>query len=528
MTVRKWLLAVLVACGFLAQPLSSQSPRLAEAARSVRAAADPAEKLRGIDDLAVKAMAEWKVPGLAIAVVKDGTVIFSKGYGFRDAEKKLPVTPNTLFAIGSITKSFTSLTFAMLNDEHKVDWDKPVRQYLPEFTLYDEVATERATPRDLFSHRTGLPRHDLVWYFSNFSRPEILRRARYLKPSKDFRTTYQYQNIMMMTMGIVEERITGKSWEDNVRERIFGPLDMPDSNFSVRDMERVEDHALGYDVINDVATNIPYHFIDPIGPAGSINSSVADMSHYVIFHLGDGTWQGKRLVSEANLRLVHSPQTIIPDPAPDVRFTEIGHTSYALAWFASAYRGHSLVHHAGGIDGFNALLSILPDDHIGVIVLTNLSSQRASDILTDNVFDRLLDLNQIDWLERFKTLRAKNKQQIEEAKKKKADARKSNTHPSHELADFTGSFEHSGHGILKVTLNGGKLQLTINDAFGPVPLDHYHYDCFQISQDVHSPLAGLLVQFQTDKQGAIGSLSGPFEPDLGEEIVFQRVSEKHY
>src|SRR5262249_41449605 len=217
---------------------------------------------------------------------------------------------------------------------------------------------------------------------------------------------------------------------------------------------------------------------------------------------------------------------IIPDPPPDVRFTEIGHTSYGLAWFATAYRGHSLVHHGGGIDGFNALLSILPDDHIGVIALSNISSQRATDILTDNIFDRLLDLNQIDWLERFKTLRAKNKQLADEAKKKKADARKTGTHPSHDLADFAGSFEHPGHGVLKISLNGDKLQLSINDAFGPVPLDHYNYDYFQISEGIHSPLAGLLIQFHVDKHGAIGSVSGPFEPDLGEEIVFQRMLAK--
>src|SRR5262249_27079148 len=143
---------------------------------------DSADKLRGIDDLAAKAMAEWKVPGLALAVVQDGKVIYIKGYGYRDVANKLPVTPNTLFAIGSITKSFTSLTFSMLNDEGKVDWDKPVREYLPEFTLYDEVATQRATPRDLFSHRTGLPRHDLVWYGSGFSRADLFHRLRYLKP----------------------------------------------------------------------------------------------------------------------------------------------------------------------------------------------------------------------------------------------------------------------------------------------------------------------------------------------------------
>lgn len=164
--------------------------------------ADPAAKLQGIDDLAAKTMAEWKVPGLALGIVKDGKLIYSKGYGFRDVEQKVPVDTDTLFAIGSISKSFTSLAFAMLNDEGKVDWDKPVRDYLPEFQLYDPVASERATPRDLFAHRTGLPRHDLVWYSSDFSRADMVSRLRYLKPSKDFRSAYQYNNLTIMTMGI--------------------------------------------------------------------------------------------------------------------------------------------------------------------------------------------------------------------------------------------------------------------------------------------------------------------------------------
>jgi len=160
------------------------------------------------------------------------------------------------------------------------------------------------------------------------------------------------------------------------------------------------------------------------------------------------------------------------------------------------------------------------------VVLTNMGSQRASEVLVNNVYDRLLGLDQIDWLERYKALRAKTRQQAEETKKKKAEARQSGTHPSHPLADFAGAFEHPGDGVLTIALNEDKLQLTINDSFGPFPLEHYHYDCFQISQSIHSPLAGLLVRFQVDKQGAIGSVSGPFEPELSEELVFQRVSEK--
>ena len=178
---------------------------------------DPAAKLQGIDDLAAQAMQEWKVPGLALGIVKDGKVIYAKGYGFRDLEHQLPVNTDTLFPIGSISKSFTTLAFAMLDDAGKVDWDKPVRTYLPEFQLYDAVASERATPRDLFSHRTGLPRHDIVWYSSDFSRADLVSRLRYLEPSKDFRSAYQYNHLTVMTMGYLEGKLTGLGWARFVR-----------------------------------------------------------------------------------------------------------------------------------------------------------------------------------------------------------------------------------------------------------------------------------------------------------------------
>jgi hypothetical protein len=329
----------------------------------------------------------------------------------------------------------------------------------------------------------------------------------------------------MMTVGRIEEQITGQSWEANVKARIFGPLEMSRSDCSVRYLEQAENHAVGYDLKNEVVTHVPYHNIDQIGPAGSINSSVADMSHYMIFHLGDGTWQGKRLVSEANLRLVHSPQTIIPDPPPDSRFTELGHASYALAWVATSYRGHNLVWHSGGIDGFSALLSILPDDHIGVVILTNLGGQRSAEILAYNAFDRLLGLDQIPWLDRFNAVRAKQKQQQEEAKKKKAADRKPGTHPSHDWKEYAGDFDHPAYGVLRIALKGEALEVSINN-FGPFPLEHFHYDTFQIPENTGSPAAGTLFHFHVDKQGNIGSVSAPFEQALPEDIVFNRVAEK--
>src|SRR5215470_5233869 len=269
-------------------------------------------KLQKLDALADQAMKQWKVPGLAIAVVQDGKVVYAKGYGFRDLESKLPVTPETQFPIGSITKSFTALTFAILKDEGKADWDRPIREYLPEFQMNDPVATEQATARDLLSHRTGLPRHDLVWYSSGASREELVNRIRYLKPNKGFRSAYQYNNLTVMTIGFLEGKLSGLGWEGSVRQKVLAPLGMNQTSFSVSDIEKNGNHASPYELKNEQVSKVPFHNIDAIGPAGSINSSVEEMSHYLALQLGDGTYQGKRIVSEANLREMHSPQTAIP------------------------------------------------------------------------------------------------------------------------------------------------------------------------------------------------------------------------
>jgi CubicO group peptidase (beta-lactamase class C family) len=521
--MRSGKILLLLSIVLVSANVSLAQKKAAPAAAS--APAEPATKLGGLDDLAAQAMQQWKVPGLALGVVKDGKLIYAKGYGFRDLEHKLPVDTDTLFAIGSISKSFTSLAFAMLNDEGKVDWDKPVRDYLPEFQLYDPVASERATPRDLFSHRTGLPRHDIVWYSSDFSRPDILSRLKYLKPTKDFRSAYQYNNLTIMTMGYLEGQLTGLGWENTIRQKIFTPLGMTHSDLSVEDIEKTEDHALPYQLKKDTVTQVPFHNIDAIGPAGSINSSVADMSHYLTFQLGDGKYEGKQLVSESNLRLMHSAQTAIPSLSSAFNFPELGRNSYGLTWVVTAYRGHNLVWHNGGIDGFYALLSLLPDDHMGVVILTNMPGQLAPEILAYNVYDRLLGLDQVPWLTRFKDLQAKQKKEEEDSKKTKTSDQKPGTHPSHDLKDYAGNYENPGYGVIKIEQKGDAFELTLNK-LGPYPLVHYHYDVFQIPEDADSPEAGRLFQFQMDKKGDIHSISAALEPALQEDIVFTRPAAK--
>lgn len=494
-------------------------------AQDTRSLATSSSKLQGLDTLADQAMKEWKVPGVAIAVVQDGKVIYAKGYGYRDIDKRLPVTTATLFPIGSISKSFTALTFAILKDEGKLDWDQPVRSYLPEFEMNDVVATERATPRDLFSHRTGLPRHDLVWYSSDFSRDEMVRRLRYLKLNKSFRSAYQYNNLTIMTMGYLEGKLTGLGWEGVIRKRIFEPLNMTNSSLSVEEIEKTDDHALPYELKKDIVTKVPYHNIDAIGPAGSINSSVDDMSHYLTLQLGDGKYGDHRVVSESNLREMHSPQTAIPDPPPAFSLPGLGHFSYGLAWVVTSYRGHNLVWHNGGIDGFYALFSMLPEDHMGVVVLTNLPHGQTPEVLAYNVYDRLLGLDPLPWFDRFKDLDAKGKQQEDEAKKNKPTDRKTGTHPSHNLSDYAGEYENLGYGKIRVGQKGDALELSVNK-LGPWPLENYHYDVFQVPESSDGVAAGEKFQFETNKKGDIDRVSAALEPSLGEDIVFTRTPEK--
>ncbi|MGB9836378.1 MAG: serine hydrolase domain-containing protein, partial [Candidatus Saccharicenans sp.] len=240
---------------------------------------DPVAKakktLEGMDATINKALADLKVPGLALAVVKDKEVIFLKGYGYRDVENKLPMTPDTLLAIGSATKAFTTFSLARLVDEGKLDWDKPVRNYIPWFKLSDPGITERITPRDLVTHRSGLPRHDLLWY-NNYqaSREELVRRLAYLQFTADLREKFQYNNLMFLTAGYLLETLTGKTWEQAVRELALEPLQMKRTNFSVADSQKDQDFALPYDYRQKKIEKIPFRNITNMGPAGSINSSV--------------------------------------------------------------------------------------------------------------------------------------------------------------------------------------------------------------------------------------------------------------
>lgn len=482
---------------------------------------DDLAKLKGFEGFVNKILAEHQVPGVAISIVKDGQVIYAQGFGFRDIKNSLKVNPHTLFAIGSCTKAFTVATMGILVDEGKLDWDKPVRSYLPSFELSDMVASDQMKPRDLVSHRSGLPRHDKMWYRSPLSRRELFERLRYLDLNREFREIYQYNNLMFMTAGILVETIAGTPWEDFTRRRILTPLGMNETNFSVEDSKKAPDFAYPYQIVEGKVEQIPFCNIDAIAPAGAINSTALDMARWVLMNLNKGRAGEKgetRIVSEAVLAQIHAPQVVVPG---SLKYDELFYGIYGMGWRISAYRGHLLVGHGGAIDGFSAMVSMLPRDNIGLVLLNNLEDAPINSILAYDIYDRLLGLEPIDWNVRVKAALAAARADAEKKKREEEKDRKLETKPTHALEEYAGEYDHPAYGVFSIKKEGEGLLGTFHAT--SLTLHHYHYDTFTVKDD----LAGIdqKLTFGIDAKGDIGSLSIKLEPEV-KEIVFTRKTKK--
>jgi CubicO group peptidase (beta-lactamase class C family) len=460
--------------------------------------------------------ADWKVPGMAVGIVRDGRVTLAEGFGLRNAADGLPVTPRTLFAIGSATKAFTATAVGILVSDGKLAWDTPVREFLPSFKLADPFASERMTPRDLLTHRSGLPRHDLMWYNSSATRQELFDRLRYLEPSKDLRTTFQYQNLMYMTAGYLAGVVSGGMWEDVVRERIFTPLGMTSANFSVARSQQSPDYSLPYQEKHEQVGVIPFRPIDTIGPAGSINASLDGMLQWLRLQLDHGRHNDRQIIAASDLAQMHAPQMVVQDAQFRMLF-QADLLSYGLGWFIQSYKGHLMVQHGGNIDGFTTLVSFLPQDGIGIVILSNLNGTLAPTVVTYTLYDRLLGLAPSDWNGQLKQVDAQLKAAIEQGKATTQADRQPDTHPSHPLAAYAGEYAHPGYGVASVEPDGEALRLSYNAL--PFTMTHYHYDTFEIANDQSE--VRMKLTFQVDAQGRIARLALPLEPSVA-DIVFVR------
>jgi len=483
--------------------------------------ADPAAKakkaLEGFDDIVNDTIKTFKVPGLAMAVVKDDQVIFAKGFGYRDAEQKMPMTADTLLAIGSSSKAFTTFALGVLVDEGKLEWDKPARNYIPWFRLYDPVMGERLTPRDMVTHRSGLPRHDLVWY-NNFtaSREEFVRRLAHLQPSADLREKFQYNNLMYITAGYLVEVLTGKKWEDSIRALVFEPLSMNRTNFSVEDSQKDNDFAQPYREEEGKIEKIPFRNITNIGPAGSINSCVNEMSNWLIVHLYGGKFKDKQIINPTTLEdmhLAHMPTSGTPTRP------EISPADYGMGWFVDNYRGHRRVHHGGNIDGFTSMVSMLPQDGFGFVVLSNKNGTPVPELVIRTAADILLELEPVDWIVEAAKRKAEREEAEKEAREKKYVRQKPGTQPAHKLEEYVGDYEHPGYGEIKVFLKDKKLSFSYNGI--TTPIEHWHYETFNGCEADDPTFEDSKLTFRTDAKGNVAEIVAPFEPTI-DEIIFKK------
>ena len=493
---------------------------------SVRSFAQPPTdpRLKGLDTFALRLLKEWDAPGVTIAVVEKNKVIYTGGFGYRDYEKKLPVTENTLFAIGSCTKAFTASILGMLEKEGKVSLDKPVRDYLPELVFKNDYTNKYATLRDMMCHRTGLPRHDYSWYGSTASRNELLTRVQYQEPTFELRERYQYNNFMFMAQGIVIEKLTGKSWEQNMQERIFKPLGMNNTNMSVIDMEKSDDRSLAYTSAPNNIKAIPYRNIDAIGPAGSINSCAKDMANWLITWINDGKFNGKEIIPASYRGQAITSQISPGGGLPGTENPDLHMSGYGLAWGISSYRGHYRVEHGGGIDGFITSTSFFPSDSIGIFVVTNQGTPTTS--IRNFIADRMLKLSYRPWGKTALADKLKADSTARKTPNNDSINRKTGTKPSHNLDDYAGSFENKGYGIIKIFREKDTTWIDYNEAGKRTKsyLEHYHYDVFRIRQadETENPKDAPKVAFNSNSKGNFIALEIQMEPTV-KDILFEKL-----
>lgn len=484
------------------------------------------KRLTGLEKELNAVLNSWQGAGFAVAIVEKDKLIYSKGFGYRDYEKKVAVTPNTLFAIGSCSKAFTTTLLGKLADENKISLDEKPATYIPGFHFKKPEMDNTISIRDLMCHRTGLPRHDYSWYlFPSNSKDSLLQRVAFQEPFAGVREKWYYNNFMFLAQGVIVEKVTGKSWEDNVREQIFQPLGMSRSNLSIDEMEATADISIGYEVKDDsLIKQMDYYHIAGMSPAGSINSSVNEMANWVIAWINGGKFKGQQVIPATFLQQAMSSQMVINPALPEKEHPDIFMANYGYGWFINSYKGHYRVEHGGNIDGFSASSSFFPADSIGIIVLSNQNGSPIPGMVRNIVSDRMLRVTATDWNQEFLDRRAKNRKAEEDSKANRSSNQKTGTKPSHLLAEYIGSYNHPGYGTFELEL--------INDSlFAQLPLKklwlkHYHYDIFEVYEVEKTGIndkepSDLHFSFSTGVDGEIAGLSAKIEPAI-DPIIFKR------
>jgi CubicO group peptidase (beta-lactamase class C family) len=484
--------AVLVLCAAVCAPARAQD------------SSATAAKLAGFDAYMNQVMRDWNVPGIGVGVVVKNKLVFARGFGYRDYGNKLPFTPTTVVPIASNTKLFTVMAMGLLVDEGKIDWDKPVRQFVPSVRFYNDELNASVNVRDMLGHRTGVTRHDMIWYKSPFTRQELFERLKYLEPSQPMRTTFLYNNLMYGGSGYIIELLSGKTWEQFVQARIFQPLGMTSTVFSIDDLIKQPDHGVPFSERRDSDSlhAIPYYREQvAIGPAGAINSNIQDLSHWLIALMNAGRFEGRQVIPAGVVKATLEPSIAMPNTSLEAfGWGELLNAAYGMGRWTASYRGHLLAYHGGDINGFHSQISYMPSDSVGVIVLV-IGDHAAPlyNVVSYNVYERLLGLDQTPWSQRLNDARKKAKQAGMAARAQAGGGQVKGTRPSHALDDFVGEFENQAYGVVAISKQGTGLRFSFHQI--DLPLTHFHYDRFDTPDDEAN--GKWSVNFATNPQGEI-------------------------
>jgi CubicO group peptidase (beta-lactamase class C family) len=484
---------------------------------------DITKKLDGFDSYMAQVLKDWNTPGIGVGIVVNDKLVFAKGYGYRDYEKKLPFTPTTLQQIASNSKLFTAVAAGMLVEEGKLTWDKPVRDSVPTIQFYNDQLNNNVTLRDMLSHRTGVTRHDSIWFKSPFTRKELFDKLKYLEPQEPMRQTFLYNNLMFSAVGEIIELKSGQRWEQFVREKIFTPLDMTSTSYSISDMNQHPDHGVPFREKRDSFElyKIPYYEdTEGVAPAGAIISNIDDLSHWLIALMNDGKYNGKQVLPAKVLRETLQPAIGLPNTLGEaLGYWELLNPAYGMGRQTVSYRGHLLTFHGGDLPGFHSQVSFMPNDKIGVIVLV-ISDHSAPlyNIVSYNVYERLLGMDQTPWGQRRLQQRLANKKAGTEARAKAGADRVPNTKPSHPLSSYVAEYENPAYGILKIGLTSDQLQFAFHEF--QFPMAHFHYDRFDTPDD--EQYGKFSVNFRTNPQGDVDNAVISLDEA---EVVFTRKPE---
>jgi len=468
---------------------------------------------KDFDAYVARGLEALRTPGAAIAVVKDGRVMFAKGYGVRARGDTGRVDAHTLFQIASNTKAFTTAALAIIADEGKLSWDDPVTKFLPGFALYDPYVTRELTVRDLVTHRSGLGlgAGDLLWFHSNYSRAEIAYRIRFAKPVSSFRSAYAYDNVLYIVAGEIVAAVAGTTWDDFVTRRILTPLGMSETGTTIAYFTSSRNAAAPHAVERGTLQIVPIDSVDNTAPAGGIVSNVADLAKWLICRLDSGRYTGGRLFSERQAREMWSGQTILPiaDPEPPLAALRPDFAEYGLGWRLRDYRGRKIVTHTGGLAGMSSQITLVPAEKLGIVVLANSESDLMA-ALSYRLLDDFLGAgpsaprgSRTDWVAAFVRAAQLDRTQADSTVRANRAARDSLSKPSLPQERYAGRYHDELYGDAAITLEDGRLVLRFSRSPAFVgDLEHWQYDTF-IARWRTAHLEDAYVAFSLNPDGSI-------------------------